>query len=414
MDPPALAAALPLNEATRLSALRSYGVLDTPVEAAFEDIVRIASHVCDTPIAVVNLIDDGRQWFKSEVGLGVRETPLDTSICAHAILQPGLFEVPDLTQDARFACNPLVTGELNLRFYAGALLQTPDGLPLGTVCVLDTVPRRLSPAQRETLLALARQTMAQLELRRALAATERANRYRGRLMAVAGHDLKQPLQVLSGVLERLERLDLPARDKVWLSLARGQAARMNEELDELAMASRLDDAGLPHLEPFRLAEALEPLLPGWRDTAARKGLRFHARLGTAEVFSDRRMVATTVANLVNNAVKYTDRGGVLVGCRLRGDRVSIEVVDTGPGIPADKQEVIFDAFSQLNAEREGLGLGLSIVRQTADLLGCRVRLTSVPGRGSRFAIDIPRARPDQAATYTHVATPPRERTDTRA
>jgi GAF domain-containing protein len=119
------------------------------------------------------LIEDHRQWFKAEIGLGVRETPLDSSICAHAILQPGLFVVPDTSKDPRFDRNPLVTGEPYLRFYAGALLQTPEGLPLGTVCVLDDKPRDLTDEQAFTLQALARQVMAHLELRASAKEAER-------------------------------------------------------------------------------------------------------------------------------------------------------------------------------------------------------------------------------------------------
>ncbi len=155
-------------EEDRLAALRSYGILDTPPEPAFDEITRVAALVCKAPIAVVNLIEDTRQFFKSKIGLGVRETPVDVSICAHAILQRDLFVVPDTTKDPRFACNPLVTGEPNLRFYAGALLETPEGLPLGTVCVLDYEPRPdgITHEQAEVLRALARAAMAQMELRR--------------------------------------------------------------------------------------------------------------------------------------------------------------------------------------------------------------------------------------------------------
>ena len=127
------------EESDRLAALRSYRVLDTPPEPQFDDLVQVAARVCQTPIAIVNLIEERRQWFKAEIGLGVREMPLDVSICSTAILQPGLFVVPDLTKDPRFNCNPLVTGEPRLRFYAGALLESPNGLPLGTLCVLDYV-----------------------------------------------------------------------------------------------------------------------------------------------------------------------------------------------------------------------------------------------------------------------------------
>ena len=156
------------NEAVRLAALRSYDILDTPREQDFDEIAELAGELCGTPIAVVNLIGEGRQFFKAEVGLGVRETPLDSSFCARAILEEDFLLVPDATKDARFAFNPLVTGAPRLRFYAGALLKTSDGHAIGTVCVLDYAPRDLSGTQIKALRLLAKQVMRQLELRRAL------------------------------------------------------------------------------------------------------------------------------------------------------------------------------------------------------------------------------------------------------
>jgi len=155
-----------ISETRRLSALRRYGILDTPREAEFDWFTRMAADICGMPVSLVSLIDQDRQWFKSEVGLGgVRETPLDVSICKHAILQKGLFEVPDTLLDERFRNNPLVKGEPHLRYYAGALLETPEGLPLGMLCVLDHEPRKLSAMQGEALEGLARQLMNLLELR---------------------------------------------------------------------------------------------------------------------------------------------------------------------------------------------------------------------------------------------------------
>ena len=157
-------------EADRLAVLRGYDILDTPREAAFDDIVDLVARVFDAPIAVVNLIDEGRQWFKAETGLGVRETPLETSFCAHALLMQDRMVVPDATRDERFACNPLVTGAPHLRFYAGELLKSAEGLPIGTLCVLDVKPRPEGPTplQMQTLQVLAAQVMTQLELRRSL------------------------------------------------------------------------------------------------------------------------------------------------------------------------------------------------------------------------------------------------------
>ncbi len=163
-------AAQPPNQALRLEALRRYEILDTPKEPAYDDIVFLASQICGTPISVVNFIDEGRQWFKAEVGLGIRETPLDTSICSHAILGSDFLIIRDTLLDYRFSDNPLCLFDPKLRFYAGALLKTSDGLPIGTLCVLDNVPRDLTDLQRAALQSLARQVMSQLELRRSLKA----------------------------------------------------------------------------------------------------------------------------------------------------------------------------------------------------------------------------------------------------
>ncbi|MBL6081283.1 PAS domain-containing protein [Belnapia sp. T18] len=174
------------DEARRLSALDSYNVLDTPPEREFDEVVELAAQLCDAPIALVSLLGEDRQFFKAEVGLGLRETPRDVSICAHAILHPGLFVVPDTATDPRFAGNPLVTAAPHIRFYAGALLETEDGLPLGTLCVIDRRPRPegLAAQQGFALQVLARQVMARLELRRALAAREASER-RFRVLADA-------------------------------------------------------------------------------------------------------------------------------------------------------------------------------------------------------------------------------------
>lgn len=165
------------NETDRLAALQSYDILDSEREPAFDDITALIARLCDAPIAVVNLIDAERQWFKSEVGLGVRETPLETSFCRHALLEQDRMVVPDADKDPRFVCNPLVTASNGLKFYAGVLLRDDNGLPLGTLCVLDTRPRPdgLTPLQAEAMEVLARQVMKLLNLRKVLAAGRQAD-----------------------------------------------------------------------------------------------------------------------------------------------------------------------------------------------------------------------------------------------
>ncbi len=159
-------APLPKNEAQRLKVLWQYDLLDTVPEEVFDDMTDLAAHICEAPIALISLVDEDRQWFKSRVGLSEQETSRDISFCAHAILQNGLFIVPDATQDPRFKDNPLVTGKQKIRFYAGVPLKSPDGYALGTLCVLDQKPREMRPEQKRALMVLARLVQTQLELRR--------------------------------------------------------------------------------------------------------------------------------------------------------------------------------------------------------------------------------------------------------
>jgi PAS domain S-box-containing protein len=159
--------ALPTSdEARRIDALRQYDVFDTPPERALDDLTALAAHICEAPIALISLVGEDRQWFKAKVGLEMAETPRDISFCGHALHQRDLFIVRDATQDERFADNPMVTGEPGVRFYAGAPLVNGDDAPLGTLCVIDRVPRTLTQAQQQALRVLARQVMTHLDLRR--------------------------------------------------------------------------------------------------------------------------------------------------------------------------------------------------------------------------------------------------------
>src|SRR5229473_3949425 len=154
------------NEKQRLKVLWQYDVLDTIPEEVFDDLTELAARICEAPIALITLVDEDRQWFKSKVGISVSETSRDISFCGHAIAQRELFIVPDATKDKRFANNPLVTSDPKIRFYAGAPLITPDGYALGTLCIIDKVPRELRPDQKNALGILARHVVSQLELRR--------------------------------------------------------------------------------------------------------------------------------------------------------------------------------------------------------------------------------------------------------
>jgi anti-sigma regulatory factor (Ser/Thr protein kinase) len=196
-----------MDEADRLAALRRYRILDTEPEQRFDDLTFLASQVCNTPMATITLVDDDRQWFKSRVNVSVEQTSRSVSFCSHAIKQREIMIVPDATKDARFSSNPMVLGDPHIRFYAGTPLITPDGYPIGTLCVVDRVPRELTPEQVKALVALRHQAEAQLELRinlielrEALAERDAAEAASEKLIAELRHSLDS-VNKLAGLMQ---------------------------------------------------------------------------------------------------------------------------------------------------------------------------------------------------------------------
>jgi two-component sensor histidine kinase len=355
----------PWSEAERLSALRGYDILDQPLEAEFDDFVQIAAEVCEAPIAVVNLIDQGRQWFAAERGLGVRETSLDVSICAHAILQPGVFVIPDLSQDGRFDCNPLVTGDPRLRFYGGALLETPEGLPLGTMCVLDyqARPQGLTERQAFTLKALARQVMTQLELRRAVAEKEL-------MVQEAHHRVKNSLQMVQSLLNMQARATTDAEAAQQLRESAGRIntfGALHEHLYRFGAAARID-----------LADYLGGLVDG-QEQALASTFQGRAIVLLADRItwpsSDAPSLGVIVFELVTNALKY-GAGRITVTLRRQGEEVVLSVEDEGLGLPAD-----FDPV-------RSRGLGMRVI--TSLLRGRHGQFTWDRDRpNTRFIVRLP-------------------------
>jgi anti-sigma regulatory factor (Ser/Thr protein kinase) len=250
------------DERRRLESLSQYRILDTDPEQAFDDLTLLASQICGTPIALITLVDENRQWFKSRVGLDVRETSRSVSLCSHAIQQQGLFIVPDASSDARFRDNPFVRDEPRFRFYAGAPLVARDGESLGTLCVIDRQPRQLSADQKGALDALRRQAQAQLELRRNLAELRLAIEGIERLAALMPYcstcemnvvihaEPSSMVKVTNGVTALLERKGWSDQDVAKVELALSEALSnairhgcKNDPSKELQCCVTFDSAG---------------------------------------------------------------------------------------------------------------------------------------------------------------------------
>lgn len=293
-------------EPARLAALRAYDVLDTPRESDFDDIVMLASRICDAPISVINFIDETRQWFKAETGLGVRETPLDMSICAHVILGNEFVEIPDTLADARMSDNPLCLADPGLRFYAGALLKSKDGHPIGTLCVLDTKPRTLTELQRETLLVLADQVMTQLNLR-AYIANEKV------LRSEMDHRIKNSLQVVSAFVSMERRSTQGGDAGASLDRVAQQINSVAALHDQLAISSNVETMALgPYLE--RIARLVDVSLPA--------GVAVTSNFENLDVAPrEAAIVATIINELAANASKhsFSKRSGTIT---MAGERLS--------------------------------------------------------------------------------------------
>jgi signal transduction histidine kinase len=389
---------LPLDETARLDTLRKYDVLDTPPEAAFDDLARLVSQICGTPMAMISLIDGDRQWYKARVGTELAETARDVAFCAHAILEPDLFIVPDAKADERFVDNPLVTTGPQVRFYAGAPLITPDGHALGTLCAVDQVPRQLSPEQQDSLRALARQAMSQLRLRRSLKEQRELETLRDSLTHMIVHDLRTPLTSLLTGLQTLTRVgELNALQTELLELSARGGQTLLGMINDLLDIDKLEDGSLK-LEYATLSveslvrQAVQQVAP----LAAETGIALRSDSEADRVSADEEKLVRTLVNLLANAIKFTPAGGTvcLSVCPDGTEKaLRFSVTDTGEGIPAEAFERIFEKFGQVESRYAGrrmsTGLGLTFCKMVVEAHGGRIWVESELGKGSTFTFTIP-------------------------
>jgi signal transduction histidine kinase len=421
----------PCSDADRLAILAGYDVLDSPPEAAFDQLTGLAAELCETPIALVSLIDAQRQWFLSRVGVTLAETPLPDSVCARAIRSDGVFVVDDLAADARFADTTLVAGAPHLRFYAGAPLRTAAGVRLGMLCVLDTRPRPggLAPRQLRQLQVLADQVMAQLELRRATAALaaqaadlekrvarEVAERLKaeaalrqaqkmelvGQLTGGIAHDFGNMLTGICGNLEMLRhrlaagRLDGLDRYVDGASQAAGRATTLVRRL--MGFSRRCDAEAAP-TEINALVRATHELLS--RTAGGQIEVILELIDAPCTTLCDAALLESALLNIAINARDaMPDGGAITLRTRIEaapdatlglepGTYVCLAVSDTGCGMPPQIVGRVLEPFFTTKAEGSGTGLGLAMVHNFVVQSRGGLRLHSVPGEGTRIELFLP-------------------------
>ena len=391
-----------INESLRLNALDDYDVLDSLPEKDYDDLTRIASMICDTPIALISLIDNTRQFFKSRLGIDVTESPKGISFCTHAIQAPReIFIIPDARIDERFSDNPLVVGSPGVVFYAGMPLVTPEGFALGTICVIDTRPRDLTEQQKITLMSLANQVINLLELRKKNALLVKSQNQLQVLAkemeafaCSASHDLKEPIRMVksfTGLLEKKYAAGMDETARKYIYFASDGAKRMEILINDLLEYSRTSKINndVAEVSIQEIVEDVKQLFS--LDIAEKSAVIEMGELPRIRV--SRAAIRQILQNIISNAVKYHEKdNNPVISIQVTDIKThwQFAITDNGIGIPEDQQEVIFGIFKRLHSKENysGTGIGLAICKKIVENYGGNIWVTSTIGKGSTFYFTI--------------------------
>ena len=411
-----ITAPTPATESERLASLQQYEILDTGAEASFDAIVELAAQICQAPIALVSLVDKNRQWFKAKKGLSAQETSRDIAFCSHAILQSEPLIIENALQDERFKDNPLVSDGPLIRFYAGAPLITPDGQKLGTLCVIDTEPRKLAQHQIKAIETLSQHVIHLMELRSMYqksitlnqelidknAAMLEMSEHNKRFLANINHEMRTPLNAISGfskqLIKRISKLELPDYVSEGLDSIQVASKHLHNLISDVLDLSKIDADKVDYMaKPFNPHHLLKEVVSINSVEAEKNQVNLQLEINEnlpENMLGDEQKIAQVLINVLSNAVKFTpENKSVTLRANVDGLNLVLQVTDQGVGIEQQNLDKNFQEFEQianeLSARSKGTGLGLSIAKRLVTLMGGNIEVDSELGKGTCFTISIP-------------------------
>lgn len=334
-------------EQQRLTTLENYQVMDSAQERNFDELTELASTICGASISLISLVDGNRQWFKSRVGLDASETPKSIAFCSHAILQDEVFEIPDALADKRFVDNPLVTGSPDIRFYAGAPLVAPDGSPIGTLCVIDREPKKLTEGQTRALQILSHQVVGQLELRKQKLELEQNYHQQQNMLASIAHDLRSPFSSILGLSGQLsKKAEHMSHERIvrFSHNILNASLQVYQLLDEMLQWSTQNvRASKVNIEPELLLPLVSASFELLEEALKLKDIRYQCHVAPGvTLMADSTLLKSVVRNLLNNAIKFTPDGGRIdITTSEDANMLRVHVINTGEHIAEELQHTLF-------------------------------------------------------------------------
>jgi signal transduction histidine kinase len=394
---------LPDNEKRRQLEVNKYQILDTIPESSYDNITALMAYICDAPISLITLLDKDRNFLKSHYGLAFNESPREISFCGHAInSQDPITIVEDSRKDERFHDNPLVT-EHQAIFYAGAPLTNSEGFKLGTLCVYDTKPRKLTKEQKNALITMAQQVTSLFEQRyqnflllKYQKELKKRNEELRKFAKTVSHDLKSPLSNIISLTEFLNEENegkLSEESQNYIEYLRSSSQSLKNYVDGLLQYYKNDALSEKRFELISVNEIFNELQ---QITDSEREVKFTLKGNSNAIFTDKSALLQIMINLITNAIKYNHKGNpeIEINFSENEQQYNLHVADNGDGIPKELLNKVFDPFSIVGIEdkdgKMGSGIGLASVKKITENLGGIVNVDSTLGVGSTFSITIPK------------------------